>query len=145
MSITAEDVQIFLNDYPEANRLLGTKLFDNKRIQRGIQFVVDEWNEIPPILSTKYTASNFPYKSTLLYGVCAWLFLGESTSQERNHLAYQSGGIAIDDSNKSNPYLSFYNIFKAEFTRLAESQKISENIKSGFRNIGSDYRYLKGI
>lgn len=140
-ALTSEDVSQFLNDYPEVNRLIDGKEFTSDRIQTAIKFVLSEWNETPPVINV-FTESNFPYKTTLLYGVVGFLFRGEAAFQERNHLPYQSGGLSVDDSNKSNAYIQFANMFDNKFQNLMQRQKVQENLNRGWRTVSSDYSTL---
>lgn len=141
--ITTEDIAHFLNDFPELNRLTRKPEFSSERVQRAIQFVVDEWNETPPLIRA-YTVENFPYRTTLLYGVVGHLFAGEAAFQERNHLPYNAGGLSVDDSNKSGAYLQFANFFKAQFKDYMERQKRAENHAQGWRIISSGYYSKRG-
>ena len=142
-TLTSKDVRIFLNDFPKANRLSGEAEFDPVRIQKAIKFVIDQWNETPPI-TRRYTDEDFPYKSCLLYGVVGWLFMGEATFQERNHLVYQSGGLSVDDDNSAAAYLNFANYFMGLFREQMKIQKMSENLKLGWGTINSSYRGYEG-
>lgn len=139
--LTAKDVKLFLNDFPNTNKLLMEEEFTPERIQSAIRFVVNEWNETVPILSS-YTPETFPYRNTLLYGVCSWLYAGQAISQERNHLTYSSGGVTIDDDNKSNPYLAFSQFMENKFKQNMKELKQSENLKGAWGTINSSYRYL---
>lgn len=136
--LTIDDVRVFLNDYPEANRLIKRVQFTPERIAKAIQFMIREWNETVPIVNV-YTEETFPYKTALLYGVISWLFSGESTFEERNHLTYQSGGLTIDDSNRTQAYLKIAEYFLSKFKDLMERQKKLENIDNGWGSIGSGY------
>lgn len=139
--LSVESIKLFLNDFPGANKLLKKAEFTPERIRKAKQFMIRDWNESPPIL-TPYSEENFPYKTTLLYGVAYWLFLGQSTFKERNHLAYSSGGLTVDDDNQSQAYLNFANFFKGQFDQKMRIQKQAENINGGWRSIGSDYSNL---
>lgn len=136
--ITFDDVKVFLNDYPEANQLLDGSEFTPGRINAAIHYVIEEWNTTPPD-TRKYTESNFPYKNTLLYGVAAFLFAGQSAFKERNHLTYNSSGLTIDDDNQSPTYLNLYRLFHERYTYLMEKQKQNENISLGWSIIESGY------
>lgn len=136
--LTVESVKVFLNDFPEVNKLIKKDLFSPDRIRLAMKFVVDEWNEKPPILS-KYTVETFPYNLTLLYGVASWLFAGEATAEARNHLVYQSGGLAVNDSENASTYTTFSNFFSAKFKDLMEMQKKEENINLCWGTVGSGY------
>lgn len=137
-TLTSEDVQIFLQDYPTSNRLLGKQLFSPDRVQKAIKFAIGTWNETPPVTNV-YTDENFPYKTCLLYGVLEFLFLGESTLEERNYLPYQSGGLAVEEDNSAQAYLNFSNLFGQKFAATLKMLKHSENLDRGWGTISSDF------
>ena len=130
-TLTTEDIAQFLNDFPELNRLTSKPEFTSERVNRAIQFVIDEWNETPPLIHN-YTRESFPYRTTLLYGTVGHLFAGESAFQERNHLAYSSGGLSVDDSNKAQPYMQISQYFSGKFKEVMERQKRAENVLNGW-------------
>lgn len=136
--LTLEDIYVFLNDFPETNRLLGKVEFSAERVSQAIRFTIGEWNETPPETNI-YTLENFPYRTTLLFGVAAYLFAGQAAFQERNHLTYSSGGISVDDDNRMAAYSNLAQFFKGQFKELTLRQKSSENFAQGWRTINSPY------
>ena len=136
--ITVEDIKLFLNDFPEANLLTRESEFSTERIQKARQYVLDEWNETSPNTNV-YTVETFPYRNMMLYGIAAWLFLGQATHQARNHLTYQSGGLAISDDENAQAYLNFYNVFNGIFKQRLACKKMEENMNHGWGTEHSDY------
>ena len=137
-TLTAEDVQVFLQDYPACNRLTEKQLFTPDRVQKAIKFVIGTWNETLPITNI-YSDENFPYKTCLLYGVLEFLFLGESTLEERNYLPYQSGGLTVETDNSSQAYLKLSTLFGQKFMSTLKMLKYNENLDRGWGTISSDY------
>ena len=135
--ITIDEIRSFLNDYPQTNRWLRDVEFTPERITNAIKYVVDDWNETPP-KTPSYTPDTFPYKTTLLYGVVSFLLSSEAISQERNHIAYQSGGVAVDE-NHSSAYTQLSSQFLSKYKDLVERQKKVENWESAWRTIPSWY------
>lgn len=136
--ITINDIKLFLNDFADTNRLLHRPEFSPERIHNAVMNVLSEWNETPPIL-TQYKEDNFPYRLTMLYGVCSFLLAGEATYQARNQLTYQSGGLAVDDMNKADPYLRLSKEFEQKYKSLMATQKRQENIQRGWGHVSSGY------
>jgi hypothetical protein len=85
------------------SNLLDDVEFTDMEIVFAIRRVVDLWNETPPLLMT-YSASNFPYRYHWLQCTTAQLLLMGAARYRRNRLAYQAGGVAIDDQSKANEY-----------------------------------------
>lgn len=140
--LTDEDFRLIINDTPQANRLIKKCQFSSERIKKAIQLVLSDWNETPPIVS-HYTEETFPYRATLLYGVAALLFAGESAHQSRNHLTYQSGGLTVDDDAEAGAYLNYSRMFDAKYKDLMERQKKAENMEDGFSTIFSGYYCIR--
>lgn len=134
-----EKISSLLLDYPEVNALIGEKEFSPEQMQTASQLTVDEWNDTPPLLSTKYTISNFPYSSTLLFGTIYYLFMGKAAEQDRNQLPYSSGGLSVDDSGRGPKYIQYASIFRQKFLKNMELQKSQKNISQGWGTIHSDY------
>lgn len=124
--ISLSEIRLFLNDFATTNKILRDVEFSSERVHNAIKHVIDDWNETPPLVSN-YTEDNFPYKTTLLYGVISFLLSSESISQERNHLVYQSGGLTVDDTNHSEAYMQLSNQFQMKYKELMERQKKVEN------------------
>ena len=135
--ITISEVRNFLNDYPDTNKILRKVEFNSERINNAIKYVVDDWNDTPPILN-KYTEESFPYKTTLLYGVVSFLLSSEAISQERNHLIYQSGNLTVDDTH-SQAYIALSSQFLQKYKDLMERQKKVENWNKTWSIIPSGY------
>ena len=68
--ISADDVRMFLRDYPQNNLLLGQVQFSVEEINKALSYVVDEYNLLPPITSVQ--VGDIP-KRLLLIGACIWL------------------------------------------------------------------------
>lgn len=137
--ISLEEIRLFLNDMPETNDLNGNKCeFSPERIQNAIKLVLNDWNETPP-LTTTYTETSFPYKNAMLYGVCYFLFVGESASQARNHLPYTDGGLQVDDNNRFSPYMQLATYFENKYTMLKLQHKKNENVIAGWGTVPSNF------
>ncbi len=85
------------------SNLLDDVEFTDLEIVFAIRRVVDLWNETPPPVGT-FSSSNFPYRYHWLQGTTAQLLIMGAARYRRNRLAYQAGGVAIDDQSKANEY-----------------------------------------
>ena len=136
-AITIDEIRTFLNDFPDSNILKKVE-FSPERIANAIKIVINDWNETPPLVAS-HTVDTFPYRTALLYGVVANLLRSESISQERNHLPYQSGNLAIDDSSHSGPYSNLANYFEQKYQLQIERLKKLENWRLIYSTIDSGW------
>jgi len=104
--ITIAEVRLWVRDNcPEDNFLLDEVEYKDSEIIAAIRRAVDMWNEQPPLMSRfTYEYTNFPYRSAWLEVTIGFLKRIASEWYLRNHLAYQAGGVAIDDKNKFKEY-----------------------------------------
>ena len=137
-SITPEDVRRFIRDKPEFNSYQGRSEFSPEEIESAIDFVIDEINAVPP-LEIIFDKATFPFRSVLLYGVTAHLYLGEAFRQERNHLPVNSGGVSVDDFAHSSAYTNLANNISAKFEDRIRRIKIAINMDRGWGSIRSGY------
>lgn len=96
LSIT--DLRDYLWDLTADNTLLDEQEFSNAFLQKARDMVVEDWNASPPI-TTSYSASSFPSKYVFYWrlGAAAQALRMASFRYLRNRLAYQAGGVTIDD------------------------------------------------
>jgi len=137
MALTIEDVRGFLRDHMRENRLTDEVDFSNESIGRAIKFTVSDFNETP--VPTAFSVENFPWVSTLLYGAAAYLLEGLSVLQVRNHLPYNVGGVAIDDSNKGGEYSGLSARFRQVYEDKKRQIKNYINLEQGWGNSLSEY------
>lgn len=98
--LTVADVRAFLFDQcPEDNRLLNSVQFRDDQIMNAMQLAVDEFNSTSQP-KTCYTTVNFPWKTEWLKGTAAYLLRSEAIRQFRNQASYNTGTVAVNDSDK---------------------------------------------
>lgn len=88
--------------------------------------VVQLWNETPPSVDI-YTTQNFPYRYHWLEATVGHLLMMSANRYSRNRLAYQAGGIAIDDQSKAREYMELGNQKMAEFKEWMRNEKYRLN------------------
>jgi len=91
--------------------------------------VVQMWNETPPNVR-KYTTQNFPYRYWWLEGTCAHLLKMSAARYRRNRLAYQAGGVSIDDQSKAAEYEEAGQRKLSEFMEWMRQEKYRININA---------------
>lgn len=85
------------------SNLLDDTEFTDLDIVYAQRRVVQLWNETPPPVC-QFSTQNFPYRYWWLEGTCGHLLKMSAARYRRNRLAYQAGGIAIDDQSKADEY-----------------------------------------
>ena len=91
--------------------------------------VVQLWNETPPTVGT-YSTQNFPYRYHWLECTVGHLLMMSANRYSRNRLAYQAGGIAIDDQSKAKEYMELGNHKVMEFKEWMRNEKYRLNMES---------------
>lgn len=136
------EVRLHLRDSaPGESYLLENLMFDDAEIALAIARPVQYWNEIPPPLNRTYNTQNFPFRYHWLEGICANLFLMVAEQYRRNQLAYQAGGIAVDDQNKEASYERAGQARWQAYREWVRATKASINLESCYGEVSSNYKY----
>lgn len=109
------------------SNLLDDVEFQDVELVFAMRRVVQRWNNTPPPVGT-YSTMNFPYRYYWLQGTVGELLIMGAQRYRRNRLAYQAGGIAIDDQSKAAEYEQIGRENLAEFDRWMRHMKLSKNI-----------------
>jgi len=91
------------NDGAPFSNLLDDTEFQDIDLVFAQRRVVQLWNETPPPLS-QFTPATFPYRYWWLEATVGHLLLMSAQRYRKNRLAYQAGGVAIDDQSKADEY-----------------------------------------
>lgn len=126
--ITLPEIRAALGDSTQGEvNLLDSFEFDDTEIAMAIRWVVDRWNNTPPPVNT-YSYFNFPFRYWWLKGTCIELMRMAAKRYARNRLAYQAGGITIDDQNKSAEYEQIAAREFQEFDEWFKMEKRRQNM-----------------
>lgn len=116
------------------NELLGYYQFGVEEICFSALRVVEYWNSLPPV--TKIPTTAFSYNNIMRVGINVFLFEIILEWFRKNRLSYNAGGVAVDDLNKLNEYISALQFATQQFQALTQKTKASENIRAGYMRIG---------
>ena len=138
-----DEIRLTLRDNAAAdNYLLDNVEFDGAEIAQAVLRPIQYWNEIPPPLNPAMTTKNFPFKEMWLKGIQAYLYRMASNTYRRNRLAYNAGGVSVDDQNKEKEYSSAGAAMLREFQDMVQAKKVEINIAGFSGTIGSQYGNL---
>lgn len=140
---TIEEIRLSMRDNSgEDNFLLNEVEFDAAEIAQAVLRPVMYWNETPPPLRPMLTTKTFPFREMWLLGTQAYLLETAAHHYRRNQLAYNAGGVAVDDKNKERQYLESSNRLLMQFREMLRAKKIEMNIAMFNGAIGSPYSGL---
>lgn len=126
--ITIPEVRLALGDHEIGEvSLLDEFEFEDTEIVAAVRWVVDKWNNTPPPVNT-YTYYNFPYRYWWIKGAVIELLRMAARRYAKNQLAYQAGGITIDDQNKAGDYEGIAKRMYAEFDEWFKMEKRRQNM-----------------
>jgi hypothetical protein len=137
---TLEEIRLAMRDNsPADNMLLDDVEFDAAEIAQAVVRPVLYWNETPPPIQPLMTTKTFPFREMWLVGIQAYLFDMVASHYRRNQLAYQAGGVAVDDKNKEQQYRAISNQLTQQFREMLRAKKIEINIGLFNGVLGSPY------
>jgi hypothetical protein len=139
--ITPDKVRLFMLDRNAGdNFLLDDVDMSTELIELSMELTVDAFNTMSPILGSKWSVLDFPYKLEFLLGVTGRLLRSKGMNLMRNALDYQStSGTAVNDKTKAASYLALGQEFLAEFEARSRTIKQATNIEEGFGYTGGFY------
>lgn len=140
--LTVEDIRMFLRDLPAKNPLLLEQLeFEDKDLERAMQFALDKYNAMTP--QTSVPDPSYLNRWVLMTGTCSILLRSEGLRQLRNQLITQDGNIApVGLDEKQALYLQWADNLQAEFDGLSRQIKTQNNMEACYDGLSSGYRYV---
>lgn len=137
---SVDAVRVYLRDSaPEDNPLLNTLEFDLPEICDAMILCVQHWNTSQPPVRRTFNTSNFPSSSAVFKGIMGELYLMAAKHYRRNQLAYNAGGLSIDDKNKSQEYETIGDRMLQEYLKWVRMVKMQINKEAWDGSFGSTY------
>lgn len=131
------DARMYFGDFSELNRLIrGTELSDDK-IRFALQIFIHHFNNIPPKLSTEYTAETFPSALVMFQGAIVEMLRMAGLIQSRNFLNFNDGGVSFTVSDKAADYQQWIGNLLSTLNQAILDIKIARNAEEGFDYIDS--------
>ena len=136
-----KDVRVALRDFPQLNELIAGAENSDLQIAYAIKFVVDYFNNMPPVLDREVHWYEMP-KSLLVLGTMGHLQRQVADLDERNTLPGSDGRVTFSTRQKGQ-YVkqSAYQKWQ-EFLSHAREYKIAMNYRSALAGgiVSSDQR-----
>jgi len=118
------------------NELLGSYQFGIEEIAQAAVDTVRLWNTLPPPVENR-TTQNFRWYDIWKTGIHYYLFEIFIEWLRKNKLAYNAGGVSVDDmSVKIQDYMVASQQKYQQLVTLMKQTKIMYNIAAGFGKIG---------
>jgi len=137
---TLEEIRLSIRDnYQADNPLLNDVEFDAAEIASAVLRPIQFWNETSPPLATLESTTTFPFREMWLLGIQAHLLELAAHHYRRNSLAYNAGGVAVDDKNKEQPYMAAAMAKIQQYQDMMRAKKIELNMRSFGGPISSTY------
>ena len=134
------EIRLYLRDSsPEDNPLLNTLEFDLSEICEVMVQCVQHWNTSQPKINRFFNTTNFPNPTVLFDGIMGELYILAAKHYRRNQLAYNAGGIAVDDKNKAQEYEAIGNQMLQEYMKWVKMTKVQINKEAWDGSFGSTY------
>ena len=143
--LSRDKIRRFMRDYAGQvkdtgviNILLDNVEFSDADVQDAVEFTVNYYTSLPPIIGI-FTEATIP-PVVLLYGVAAHLLNSEAIRQLRNQATVQDGDvqpIGIDD--KYQLYQNASTWMREQFKDLAQRIKVQLNMRGAFGGLSSGY------
>jgi hypothetical protein len=135
------DVRMTLRDSsPAESQLIATTAWDDAEVALAMLRVIEKFNAMPPQLSTRATTHGFP-TYWWCRGAAAILYRMAADYCRKNHLAYQAGGVSVDDLNKAAEYDAAAQAAQAEFDKWAQSARIQASMNECWGSAASPYGF----
>lgn len=131
---TIAEIRLHLRDsHASENALLQNVQFTDAEILHAIEYPVLYWNESQPPISMNFNTSTYPFRFQWLEGTVAWLYRVAAHWYRRNQLAYQAGGVTINDLNKADEYQKMSDVLWERYTSWVKMKKMQYNAESCFQ------------
>jgi hypothetical protein len=127
-----DHIRVYIGDIPEYNRLTEGVETGDEKLKLGIQLWIQYFNSIPPVLSIKYTAENFPNYLLLIHGVMIEILKMAGIVQTRNFLNFNDGGVSFSVSDKGQEYLGWISNLLGTHAQDLVNVKVGLNAESAY-------------
>jgi hypothetical protein len=131
--------QAIMDNGAAENLLLDDVEFTDDQIAAATGRPLQVWNSVPPPLRPAMDTRSFPFREQWMGAICGHLFVAAAHNYRRNRLAYNAGGVAVDDKNKEPEYLKMGQALLDEWKEFVTLKKYEINTGLFVGHVGSIY------
>lgn len=135
-----DDIKLFLRDNaPEENLLLEDFEFDLADLCIATALSVRYWNEAQPPVASGFTTITYPTSLYWTQAIAGYMFLMAANRYRRNRLPYQAGGLAVNDQDREQQYLTAGLQLIKDYREWVKMKKVQINCEMAITSAGSGY------
>ena len=131
---TLREIRTAMADTIAENSLLGDVQYSNEDLVFSLVRPIAQWNETPPPVQP-FTCSDFPYRENWMKATMGYLMSRAAQHYMRNKLGMQHGGVAGDDLDKNNEYMSLSRMYLQDWKDFILTKKVELNARQGFGGV----------
>ena len=137
--LSLNEVRLQMRDSIVENTLLSSLEYSDAEIVHSLRLPLEQFNDMPPPITQKFTAVTFPWRSAWLNACCANLMKIAAHHYRRNKLMTSQGGLTVNDKDRDNPYLQTAMAMQQEWTDFCLVKKAQINAAACFGTVNSNY------
>jgi hypothetical protein len=123
---TLAEIRLCIRDSVTTNLLTEEYEFGAEEIMQCIYRPIQEWNELPPRIST-YTTKTFPHREHWLRAINGYLHLTAAAFYRRNTQNYSGSGLTKSDLDREKEYTAVANMLLMEWREWVLGTKRTAN------------------
>ncbi len=137
------DVQRFLRDYPQLNRLTAGRESSETDVRLAVDLALGEINATAPRVE-RFTLSMLPIelKTSFIYLTVKHLLASVMLLDDRNALTYQDGSGTVASGGQGRRFEKAIQLLQNLVGTTITDFKIRANLDSGFGGVTSEYTFL---
>lgn len=128
--ITPLDVRLALMDYADKNIPLYTEHLTDEMLWKCIEWAVNHFNEVQPVVTTVYTAANYPKRKLFLDSAVVEALRLTSLIELRGEMQYSDGGVQSTIYYKSQQFSALRQELEQKVDQEISTTKRSLNINN---------------
>lgn len=129
------ELRIALMDYAERNIPLYVEHLTDEQLWNCIEWAVEVFNEMPPVLNKKYTIDTFPRKHLLRDLAVIEALKLTALIELRGEMQYSDGGIQSQIYYKSGQFTALRQELEQQVTQKAMATKRSLNLEGCYGHL----------